>query len=257
MNFVPQNTAEQPAHADQERHALSAERQRLDEFLYAITHDFKASLRALQEVPAWVQEDIEALGVELPASTKQDFVFMQRAAKTLTTLLDGLTEVSRVGRLPGPLVTADLAETAERVWSEIEGAERFTLDCRGARQSVRVPEADLHRVLKAILENAIHHHHHAETGCVLVSARRLGNRVELKIEDDGPGIAFEHREKVLKPLCMLQRRDETGRAGLGLTLARQVVESLNGQLVIGEGHNGVGCAVAFDLPAPSCQLVSS
>jgi two-component system sensor histidine kinase KdpD len=92
------------------------------------------------------------------------------------------------------------------------------------------------------LENA---HRHAPEGTVIeVQARRAGQVVEVAVEDHGPGVPEEERERVFQ---MFNRISGGGRAGLGLTIAKAFVEA-HGQEIHAEEAPGGGARFVFTLP---------
>ncbi len=85
---------------------------------------------------------------------------------------------------------------------------------------------------------------------VTVRAGRRGEAIEITIDDDGPGIPPEQREEVFKPFFRLDssRNPETGGIGLGLTIARDVMRSHGGDLVLADSPRG-GLRARLRLPA--------
>lgn len=99
----------------------------------------------------------------------------------------------------------------------------------------------IEQVLLNLLRNAVQCQE--QGGRVRVSAAQRGARVELRVEDAGPGVPVEDRERVFVPFV-------TGRAegsGLGLAIARQLVESHGGSLRVDTSELG-GAAFVMELP---------
>lgn len=226
----------------------SAPEGEFDSYLYAITHDLKSFSRAMRVIPDWIVEDLAGSQTSLPGDVADHLMMLQHYARGMDRMLDGLTDLSRVGRLanePGPI---HLGEALERSWRDIDQTEGFSTDFREADLNVHAPGNDLQRLLMAVLSNAVRHHDKGE-GNIRATARREGSRVVLSISDDGPGIPRECREKVFAPLHTLQPKDETGFSGLGLTVARKVATTLGGRIAIAETGDERGCTVICDLPA--------
>ena len=102
----------------------------------------------------------------------------------------------------------------------------------------------MRRSLTNLVENALRF-----ASRVAVHARRLGGAVEVTIDDNGPGIPPEQREEVFKPFFRLEasRNPATGGVGLGLTIARDVVRSHGGDIVLDDSPQG-GLRVRVRLP---------
>jgi signal transduction histidine kinase len=83
-------------------------------------------------------------------------------------------------------------------------------------------------------------------------ASRDGRAVELRVEDRGPGIPREERERVFEPFFRgpLAERNHAPGSGLGLALVRHVVRAHGGS-VRAEAREGGGAALVVELPVPS------
>ncbi len=77
-----------------------------------------------------------------------------------------------------------------------------------------------------------------------------GETIEIAIDDNGPGIASEEREAVFEPFYRLEqsRSRSTGGVGLGLAIARQIVEVHGGTIAIETAPTG-GARILVSLPA--------
>ncbi len=100
------------------------------------------------------------------------------------------------------------------------------------------------RCLNNLLDNALRYARR-----VVVSARRLGHIIEVLIDDDGPGVPAAMREEVFKPFFRLEesRNPITGGVGLGLAIARDVVRSHGGDILLDDAPHG-GLRVRIRLP---------
>jgi signal transduction histidine kinase len=94
----------------------------------------------------------------------------------------------------------------------------------------------LARVVRNLLENAVRH----ARAAVSVSLRVAGGELEMVVADDGPGIGPADRSRVFDRFTRLddaRSRDEGG-SGLGLPIAREIVEAHGGRISIGDGPGG-------------------
>lgn len=107
----------------------------------------------------------------------------------------------------------------------------------------------LARVVANLVNNAI-----AYGGSADVSLHPAATAVEVWVEDRGPGIPAEERERVFEPFYRLDasRSRDKGGAGLGLTIVRQIVESLGGKVII-EDRAGGGTRIRVTLPRAGAQ----
>ena len=104
--------------------------------------------------------------------------------------------------------------------------------------------ATMRRCLTNLLENALRHGQRVEA-----LLRLEANRIELLIDDDGPGIPPDHRETVFKPFFRLDqaRGPDRGGSGLGLTIARDAARSHGGDILLEDSPLG-GLRVRLRLP---------
>lgn len=220
----------------------------LEEFLYRVTHDMKGYIRAIRVLPDWVVEDISEHEIDLPESVVENLTMLQTYAQGMDRMLEGLTDLSRVGRLSDTYAPHDLEGLVEKAWKAVPDCDRFVLDASLDGCMVLGPENDLLKLLGAVLSNAVVHHE-GETGVVAIAAQSRGNRVFIRVEDDGPGIDPDYREKIFEPLTTLQPKEQRGTAGLGLTVAQKIVRMLSGSIRVSASSGASGCVFEFDLPA--------
>lgn len=99
------------------------------------------------------------------------------------------------------------------------------------------------RALSNLVENALRFGRRVQ-----LSVTRMTNRVEIRIEDDGPGLPEKERHKVFRPFYRLdQARHGSGNVGLGLTIARDAVLAHGGEITLGQSPMG-GLMVTIRLP---------
>ncbi|MGD0639587.1 MAG: ATP-binding protein [Roseiarcus sp.] len=122
----------------------------------------------------------------------------------------------------------DLRSDAERHGAHVDVEAKGDLD-------VKVRPLALKRCLGNLLANA---QRHART--IVVRAVREPRFVTVHIDDDGPGIAPEHREDVFRPFHRLDeaRNQDEGGSGLGLAIARDIARSHGGDIVLGTSPLG-------------------
>ncbi|SNS67002.1 sensor histidine kinase [Antarctobacter heliothermus] len=221
----------------------------LDSYLYAITHDLKSFSRAMRVIPDWIIEDIEQSHVSLPEEVTEHLSMLQHYARGMDKMLDGLTDLSRVGRLAHASEQIQLREALDLAWTEIGASPGFTADFSQVDATIMAPANDIQRLLQALLRNSVCHHD-GNTGLVRAKARPDGDRIILDVMDDGPGIDPAYHDKVFDPLHTLLPKDDTGFSGLGLTVARKVMTTLGGEIAIVDGAsaNDRGCTIRCDLP---------
>jgi two-component system, OmpR family, osmolarity sensor histidine kinase EnvZ len=109
---------------------------------------------------------------------------------------------------------------------------------------VCVPQVDFKRALTNLVDNA---YHYGDQVWVTVSA--TGQRIQVCVEDDGPGVPEESLERIREPFQRLDpaRGRNTSGVGLGIPIALRVVQRAGGTLSLGNRPEG-GFRAVIDLP---------
>jgi signal transduction histidine kinase len=164
--------------------------------------------------------------------------------RTLSTAESGALRLDRRLSSPGDLVRDAVAAFAPRA-----GAESVTLtaDLRTGLPTVDVDPVRIGEVLSNLLHNALRHT--PRGGSVTVAAATLdgGDAVEFTVEDSGPGIPDDVLPHVFDRFV---KTADTGGAGLGLAIARGLVEAHGGHISVAN-RDGGGTVIRFRLPAGS------
>jgi two-component system, OmpR family, sensor histidine kinase KdpD len=111
---------------------------------------------------------------------------------------------------------------------------------------VRVDPSILERVIVNLTENALRYSSAGKPP--LLTASALGDRVELRVIDRGPGIPEKERDRMFVPFQRLGDTDNTTGVGLGLALSRGFTEAMGGTLTA-EDTPGGGLTMTVSLPA--------
>jgi len=166
----------------------------------------------------------------------------------LEAIADRLLVLSRDGRGPGAAPgPVDLDEVLLRQVEMVVPQASVRIDTSGVvAGQVRGREQELESLAANLLTNAVRH---ARTVVELTLVEH-GGAVELVVDDDGPGIAPEDRDRVFERFTRLDdgRSRDTGGAGLGLAIARTVVEDHEGSIAVLASPLG-GARFVVHLPA--------
>jgi signal transduction histidine kinase len=177
-----------------------------------------------------------------------------RQVERLGSLVDQLLDLSKLesGAVPLELTEVRVDSLLDQVvaeWKEQAGARgvRIELEPGSPGLVLRVDAERMRQVLANLLANAIRHS--PDVGRVLISARADGARARLEIADEGPGIPAEDLERVFERFYRSDpaRSADAGGAGLGLAIARWIVELHGGTIRAAQGDPN-GCRIVVELP---------
>ena len=170
---------------------------------------------------------------------------MEVDLRRMERVLASLLEYSRRGKprvrpvRPGPFLETMAEDFQARAR---EKGVRFHLDLEPSLGPVLLDPDLMERVLGNLLENALRAVEPGR-GRILLSARRRKDHLEISCSDNGPGVAPEDREKIFEPFFT---RSAKG-LGLGLSLARRIVEEHGGSLTV-DSPPGRGAVFLLLLP---------
>lgn len=225
---------------------------RLRDFSADVAHEFRTPLNRTRTVAE------VALASGDPAEQRAALERVEANIDELARLVDSLLLIAEAHdrRIPLALepldVDAWLALTVEAYAPLFEerGAKLALYACAG---TISADRTLLDRVLLNLLENALRHG--AGGGRVEIHAERRDGGVSIAIDDAGPGIPAEERERVFERFQRVGP-SERGSGGVGLTLARAVARLLGGDIVLETSPLG-GARFVFwlpeDRPAPLPQ----
>ncbi len=222
--------------------------ERLHRFTADASHELRTPLAVIRSVGENALQQARD-----PAHYENVIGSMLEETDRLTRLLDGLLTLTRAeeGQLPMRPETIALGPfTSEvvnclRVLAE-EKQQTLTVD-DGPELNATADRATLRQALINLVANAIRYT--PERGAIHVQGSQAsdGSRV-IAVRDNGPGIAPEHQAKIFERFYRIDtdRSRETGGAGLGLAIARQVV-AINGGVIALESQEGQGSTFSIVL----------
>jgi PAS domain S-box-containing protein len=226
--------------------ALREAARRKDDFLALLGHELRNPLAAIRNSLAL----LERPQVTAEAALKARRMMVRQLAQ-LTRLVDDLLDVSRISR--GKIeLKRDTFDIAQLVRSTVED-HRTAAETRGLRLSAEVAasplfvHADAARVGQALgnlLQNALKFSQ--KGGAVHVRLARSGDAAELEVVDEGIGMDTHTLQTVFEPFRQVDHR--RGGLGLGLSVARRLVELNGGTLGASSAGLGKGSRLSMALP---------
>ena len=244
--------AAQAAEADR----LAAGNSMRTALLAAVSHDLRTPLAGIKAAVSALRSDAIALD---DADRAELTATIDESADRLTDLVENLLDMSRLqaGAVSPALSPSDVPAVVHQAMSGLDGAERARVepDWPVDPPPVLADPGLLERVVANLLSNAVHH---APSGPVTVTAGAVGDRVELRVVDRGPGVPLADRDRVFAPFQRLGDAPAGQGVGLGLAVARGLTEAMGGTVTAedtpGGGLTMVVCLRAVALPSPAAAV---
>src|SRR5712692_3026908 len=235
------------AEAEAARPIAAADRMRTA-LLAAVSHDLRTPLASAKAaVTSLRSEDIQWAA----ADHDELLATADESLDRLTHLVDNLLDMSRLqaGALslfPRP---SGLEEIVSRALDNLDpAAQGITVDIPESLPEINVDPAILERVIVNLAENALRYSPAGKPP--LLTASALGDRVELRVVDRGPGIPEKNRDRMFVPFQRLGDTDNTTGVGLGLALSRGLTEAMGGTLTADDTPGG-GLTMTVSVPVVS------
>jgi signal transduction histidine kinase len=201
-----------------------------------------------------IQGQLEAIGDGLIKPDVNTFDSIHEEAVLLSRLIDDLQELTLAEA--GKLSLFQQPEDAAQLIHKAVAAASAKATASGIILTIDLPEQlplcdidsqRIGQVLRNLLENAITHT--PKGGAVTVSARQVQEYLEVSVVDTGEGIPAEHLPNVFERFYRADksRTRATGGSGLGLTIARRLVEAHGGKIGV-QSELGRGSRFYFTIP---------
>jgi signal transduction histidine kinase len=227
---------------------LAASFQREQRFSAEVSHQLRtplAKIKAEAELALRRERD-HAYYQEALASVSHGADQMARTVETLLAAAQKEGSLAR-GRADAKKVLEDLAKSVA-VLAAGKSLE-VTVDAPARDLRVGVGADLATQIIQPVVENACRFAHHK----VVLGAARSGKEIQFTVEDDGPGVAEEEKEKIFDPgvrgSAAASERTASRGAGLGLPLARRRARAAAGDVEVGPSMIGTGARFIVRLPA--------
>ncbi|MFP4165263.1 MAG: sensor histidine kinase [Chitinispirillaceae bacterium] len=218
----------------------------LERYAYTISHELKTPLITIRGFLGYLEEEAAEGDIR---GLHQDLLLIQSATDTMQRLLEGLIELTRVGR------AAEGAEDIpfDSIVKDALKKHRAKIDRRGIeiRRDHDMPvvhgnRAELFELVENLLENAVKFMGDQENPSIRLGWYKEDDDVVFYIEDNGIGIDPKYRNRIFGIFTKLDPKSEG--AGVGLALAQRIVAYHGGWIRAESAGQGKGLRICFTLP---------
>ena len=218
----------------------------LEDFARIAAHDLRSPLRSIGLLATWIEEDLEDTGSD---DTKRHLGLMKDRVKRLDKFISGLLEYTTIGQQNHENIKFSLKQKAQDLFSELNLEGLHTLQMQGDNIWVLENEIIFDLIFGNLMANAIKHNDKPSTKIFIAFYERPSG-LKISVEDNGPGVDPEYRQKIFDVFSTLERRDVVDTTGLGLAIVKKVVDQHQGRIETSKSDLG-GLAVHIHLPIKS------
>ncbi len=222
---------------------LTEATQELRDFAHVASHDLKAPLRGISALAGWISTDYaDKLGEE---GRKQIELLMVRVTR-MYNLIDGILQYSLVARLKENKVQVDLNEVVDEVVVRLAPPDNIVVNVEKKLPVIICCESGINQVFYHLLSNAVSYMDKPD-GRVTVGWSEERDFWKFSVWDNGPGIEERYFDRIFKIFQTLAPRDRVESTGVGLAIAKKVVQSWGGRIWV-KSRPGVGSTFFFTMP---------
>ena len=225
--------------------------------LDAVTHDIRTPLTSIKASATLLLEDRDETDASAKLSQEEQheiFEVIEHSADRLDRFVEGIVDLARIeaGALSLHRNWGAVEDIIEAAVAQAEPLTRnHVIQVKIANELpvIRVDARTVTEVIYALIDNASKY---APPGtAIAIEAARTGDgAVEIAVEDQGPGIPVHSRERAFQRFHRLNGHETTGRTGIGmgLAIARGIVEAHGGRIWITDAKASHGARVVFTVP---------
>jgi two-component system sensor histidine kinase KdpD len=242
-----------------EAEALKKSERLKSALLDAVTHDIRTPLTSIKASATLLLGDRESAEPieKLSAEEKEALLtVINHGADRLDHFVEGIVDLARIDAGDMKLYRnwgeiEDIIDAALAQAGPLTRAHGIEVVVADDLPVVRVDSRAVAEVIYTLLDNASKY---ASPGTLIkISAERAGDEViKISVEDQGPGIPINLRNRVFERFFRAASGevsgDRSGGIGMGLAIAKGIVEAHGGQIWIEDGKTGEGTRVAFTVP---------
>ncbi len=209
--------------------------------LRSISHDLRTPLTSI--IASGAALDSATLSGEERAELSAAIV---AEGGRLSRLVENLLDMSRIeaGKAEPHREAVDLGEVLDAAREATARPEVVRLEGDGDLPMVDADAAQLERAFANLIENAVRH---GGGRPVLVKSRRVGDKIIVRVVDQGPGIPQSEWQRIFEPFQHGGSSGAQGGAGLGLAIARGFVEANGGEIAV-DSVPGQGSSFVVSFP---------
>lgn len=250
---VKERTAELAAANEQ----LKAHDKMQMEFINIAAHELRTPIQPVIAVAEILKGDLD--GKKETTITKEEVALLDRNARRLQRLSSEILDATRIesGTLKLDLVPMDINEKIRNVIADthslIPPEKNIKVEFKPATDSsgntiplsVMIDRVRMFEVVSNLIRNSIKYSENGNGNTITISTRKMDGEVIISVKDDGSGI---HPDMMPRLFTKFSTDREKGGTGLGLFIAKNIIEAHGGRMWAENNRDGPGATFTFTLP---------
>jgi light-regulated signal transduction histidine kinase (bacteriophytochrome) len=217
----------------------------LEQFAYVASHDLQEPLRMVTSFMAQLEK---RHGATFDEKGKQYIYFAIDGAKRMRQIILDLLDFSRIGRADDEPEEVDV----NAIINETLSLNRKIIEETGAKvvfenmPVIRTYGTPLLQVFQNLIGNSLKYRSADKAPVITISIKETKGYNQFSVKDNGIGISAEYFDKIFVIFQRLHNKDEYSGTGMGLAIAKKIVEKLGGKIWV-ESTEGVGSTFYFTI----------
>lgn len=216
----------------------------LKEFTYIISHDLKAPIRAISSLIRWLSEDYKD---KFDDVGKEQLDLIINRVDRLNHLLNGTLKYSRIVNRTEKKERFYIQDLISRISNEVRITNNIELVVSSDMPMIVGEREKINKLYESLVKNAIETTKAPNQKIEIGYSNENMNGGYFFVQDNGHGIEEKHFDRIFKIFQSLNSTGENESVGIGLTIARKVVELHGGRIWV-ESKVGEGSKFCFTLP---------
>ncbi|UIE40169.1 ATP-binding protein [Leptodesmis sichuanensis] len=229
---------------------LEASNQELEFFSYSVSHDLRAPLRHINGFASALQQRLQSHNALSDPKVDHYVQVIQNGSQKMAQLIDGLLDLSRIGRKPMEYRLVNLQQLVDEAIASLQHnpdigtAAEFVI---GELPTVQGDARLLQQVLSNLIGNALKFSRHHPTPRIEIGSLPAG---VIFIRDNGAGFDMKYADKLFGPFQRLHTPTEFEGTGIGLAIVQRIIHR-HGGTIWAESQPNQGATFYFTLGGPA------
>ena len=228
---------------------LEAINSEIERFTYLAFHDLRAPLITIKGFAGALEQDLEAGRHD---QALRDIQRIGGAADRMDEILSDLLEFARIGRVRRPSEDVDSQQLVQEALQKLDSlirAKSVTVRVSPDLPQVHGDRVRLREVFENLIENAAQYTSDQKEPLIEIGTRWQDDQQIIFVRDNGQGVDPRYHNRIFE---LFEKLDpNTQGPGIGLALARRIIEVHGGKIWVESGGEGQGSTFCFTLPEKS------